>query len=249
MSLLLLNGCSYFLKYREVRLFLPEIPPSWRHRFPTLRYELTYPDYSTAGALSTQILEAGVNTVILPVPKAAFVPCLLQPLTESGSLKPAGAVITGENGLYKGGECVCRWEDGFLSDLLLRLFEREDLYPALNVERLRLEILAKGEGNVWDLDPDPVLLGLSFGSFSSNKLRLLPEKEIDVPLSPGTWIWDNPFRLPLEIAEDTPETLKLPMGKHYLFHLQSDECVSVYIGEKEWYLVFLLKGAYISGNW
>jgi hypothetical protein len=242
-----LQGCSFFLPFREVVIQLPELPRDWEARFPGLEFRILCPDTADPDLFSVFPVPAGERSAAVRIPKAAYVPCLVRPVSDAGMLKPAGAVITETPGtaVY-----TAAWEDGFTAEILLKLWYREDIYPAVNGERLRTAITEKGEGNVWDLDPAPILLGFSFGSFRSDKIRLLPAYTIEVPLPGGRWFWDNPFRASVFSAgEHAPAVVCLPRGRHHLYHTQSEEHVLIHIGEKEWYAVYSLKEMCISGNW
>ena len=253
-SLCALQGCSFFGNTRTVVIALPEAPPDWERRFPGLRYSLRFPDPADPASISSVTVPAGEHSVSIEVPKAAYIPCLAVPHPPEGRLKPAGMLITeNSEGAGEGGvgadSFTPVWEDGFGAELLLQLFYRDEIYHALNCERLMKELREAAEGNVWALDPGPVRLGLSFGSFRSDKIRLLPTAAVEIPLDGGRWFWGNPFRRPENItAAEELVLLEVPVGSHHLYHADSAEHISIHIGEKEWYAVYSLRGMCISGS-
>lgn len=241
-----LQGCSFYRDRRCVTVGLPEVPRDWSNRFSGLRFSVTVPDPDNREGFSRVTVPPGKEHITIDIPKAAFVPCLVEPLVPAGRLKPAGVLIAEGAGALA---FPAEWENGFAALILLKLFYRQEIYPGINGERLEDEIVRKGDGNVWDLDPAPILLGLSFGSFRSDKIRPLPLAAVEIPLQDGRWFWGNPFRQPVSAAGESEMTmLELPKGRHHLYHAETEEHVSIFIGEKEWFAVYSLKGTCISGS-
>lgn len=238
----LVSGCDYYGSYRVVTLFPPEPPETWGKRFPSLEFRLIYPDYSDPEGFTTVRLKSGCGPVSLKIPKAAYVPCLLQPVPPVGTLRPAGVIITEK-------DHEPTWEDGFLASLLLRMYYRRDVYPAVNIERLREEIKSETVETVWSLDSEPIILGLSFGSLRADTIRELAKKSVELKLSRGLWFWDDPMKAPV-IVSGPEETVSLELypGRHCLFHSDTEECISIHVGEKEWFALFYFKESYISGS-
>lgn len=245
------GGCEFYGTYRELTLTLPELPQHWKGIFVPEEYRIYTPDYKEPGELRSYSVCGEEYSVTIRVPKTGYIPCLLEPLAGGCRFKPAGIVLDEYGAIGSESRTPSfRWEDGFTASLLMRLYDSEAIYSGINIERLSAEIISAAEGNVWDLDSESMLIGLTFGSFTANSIKTLPLNPIDLPLPSGTWYWDNPFREPLEIlAEEETVILELPRGRHHLYHVESHEQVSLEIGETEWYAVYHLRELCISGHW
>ena len=169
-------------------------------------------------------------TLALPVGRyAASVivarPLVTRPATEGATatlagagngrlLRPAGAVVPVSDA--GSGVLEVTWERGLLASLVLDLWRGGANPWLLNLELLDRELTARAAGNPWALNRQAILAALAADAMSKAAIRPLPERDVELQLPAGRWVWWNPFAPPLLSDGRSPLALAVPDGYHLL---------------------------------
>ena len=199
---------------------LPELPPAWRHFEVVL--QLTLVDGRDGREQRLPAAPPGA-TLALPVGRYAASVIVARPLVtgpatdgaaETVALRPAGAVVPVSDA--RSGALEVTWERGLLASLVLDLWRGGANPWLLNLELLDREITARAAGNPWQLDREAILAALAADAMSKAAIRPLPQRNVELQLPAGRWVWWNPYAPPLLSDGRAPLALAVPGGYHLL---------------------------------
>jgi hypothetical protein len=243
-ALLLSAGCSWFAPSLEVRVQVPEAPEHWRRAFPELRFQLDCPQAdpwqsaALRGTLPDGLPEAPAGgSMTLRLPKRVNWPVLAYPWARGVRLPPAGGLFPLDLA-PEGDALILRWEHGPAAEVFQALAREGFDLACLNARRLLEEMLARSAGDPGCLDLDHLGSCLASGHFRVTDLRLLPARDLELELEPGSWFPDSPFR-PAQTLRPGQALLlpALPLGRHRLFAVEMPGGFDLYVGERQLLLV------------
>jgi len=230
------SGCDFFSHSTRVELLLPPIPAHWQRAFDNLKFQLIFngPD----GKEQCIIIPAGSSLIEVCISKKQNSSFLAYPLIgdEEIRLPPAGALYPLNMG--EGNTLVLSWEQGVAAVIIFRLSTGEIDLSIFNTLRLSEEIMERGKPDPWALDIDYIIEKIDLGSFRVTYIKAASARDIELLVDPGSWFMESPFARLIEIEEG--ETLVLeavPLGRHHLFSLSTEEYYSFFLDDEETYIL------------
>lgn len=240
-----LSGCRWLSPECDVEVCLPELPDHWRAAYPSPEWRLLIP-YSgrSAGRFAYALeqeggdgrwirLSPGADSVLIRLPKGRNLPVLG---FVADNLLPAGALFPLDRD--ESGALRLSWEGGPSAVVVAALGDAGWDTGILNTGRLRSEMKETGCGDPWLIDLDLAVSTLWFGTFSSSRLKELPEYRIDLPAGAGRWIPDDPFRGAVDgrfdgVIYDCP----VREGYSRFYNTDTGRTARVFVVDGEWSLV------------
>ena len=231
-----LGGCELFSPSIQVKLSLPPIPAHWQWAFGNLKFQLLFsgPD----GEEECRIIPAGSDQIEVCINKRHNSSFLAYPLIGDDEIRlpPAGALYPLNMG--EGNTLVLSWEQGVAALIIFRLSTGGSDISTFNTLRLSQEIMERGRPDPWVLDIDYIIDKIALGAFRVTYIKAAPSRDIELPVNPGSWFMESPFARPIEIEKG--ETLILEtvtFGFHLLFSLSPGEYYSLFLDDKETYIL------------
>ncbi len=202
-------GCALLPEGQTERVRLPDLPQSWRLRFPGLCCELLWP--WSDGSVRRRRLAGWPAEALVELPRAAPIPLLAVPIHAGVELLPAGGVYPPDTAML-----ALSWAEGPLAACLLRLAAGGFDLSRVNTGRLVRETAALALADPWHLDSGHLASRVLAGELRVTDLRGAPLREVPVVLAPGVWIAAS-AQGPAVVSDGTALIQALD-GFHRFFH-------------------------------
>ena len=253
-QLILLSACLFLASgcilrdTVEIDVVIPEYPSSWDAVEGNALIELSYFSENRITMLSG--LEAG-REIKLEIEKGVC-PFAAYPVLNSGGvrLKPAGGIFPAD---FDGEKLNLSWENGFASEIILKLSERGICFSNFNVRRFEDCLLEKSGGNPWRVSETVLAFSLASGIFNSNHVTLRPSFDIlmsDSFLS-GRWLLADPLEYrEIDSPEGSMELEDIYTGQHAVFSCSSPELkyAEIFVEDEMWTAFFSGGSGGLSGE-
>ncbi|MQY77500.1 MAG: hypothetical protein GH155_07740 [Spirochaeta sp.] len=235
-ALVFLSGCDLFSPSIRLKLSMPPIPAHWQRAFDNLKFQLIFmgPDRKK----QESIIPGGSDLIEVCIIKRHNIPFLAYPLIGEDEIRlpPAGALYPLNMG--EGNTLSLSWEQGVAALIIFRLLTGGTDLSTFNTQRLSGEIVERGNPDPWKLDIDYIIEKIALGSFRATSIKAAPARNVDLPVDSGSWFMESPFACLLEIEEGESLILEgVPFGSHLLFSLSKGEYYSLFLDDKETYIL------------
>ena len=241
----------------------PEVVPvvldlpagDWEGRADISAWRIIYPGSAAAGIPVYQscIVVSG-SAPLLNIARGINLPVLACPvfttgcgihLTEGTMVEsgfPAGAIYPSD---ISSGRLILSVESGYACELLRTCSQGSDVYRGLDARRFRALLREKADessdGDIWSLDPEPMLCRLGYGMFRESAVKAAERMDFEVPVEGDCFVSDNPL-LPPALSEDGLLKVSVPIRRKTVFFSTSClsapaaeiEIVEVYFDERSW---------------
>ncbi|MBI9107667.1 MAG: hypothetical protein JEZ04_13045 [Spirochaetales bacterium] len=239
----------------EILLRFPELPAAAR---ASVSWILVYPESVSADIpfFNEISAPAGCDETALSLARGINLPVLAYPVFDLGRGRkvrggfPAASFFPLD--LDDTRRLQLSWESGAAAEIIRCCSLSSPLYRGFDISRFREVLAAKAVeeagGDLWMIDPEPILCRLGYGIFRESAVRTAEVMEFQVPVLGGGYASDNPFLPEAEVQPGGVLQVSVPINKKTAFIGEGGEIISVYFNNSLWCWSNSATGAGESGR-
>ena len=207
-----MSACELYDTDITITAKLPDLPEHWKYMDLNISFRINFPGKD--GLISEILINPGVKTISLKVPKYSNIPITAIPEIRNQSFLPAGGIFPLD--LDKNNFLKLKWTSGPTAYILLKIISAGINPDFINIEKLHYKIIEELPNDIWDLDINKIITKLIENYFRITYIKYLEKKEINIKLKAGEWFTESPFSLLIPGNLNTDTIIDLSFGFHTL---------------------------------